>query len=100
MLRIVQALAHKIFSLVSFRIKKTTAGIAIAVMVACGAALAPDADAAYIGTDFFEIKPGMKIVQMLIQKVDLGKFETITDEEFAKLANTERGEGGFGSSGE
>lgn len=53
-----------------------------------------------VGNSRFYIEPGMKIVQMLIQKVEIEPFVTITDEEFNKLANTERGTGGFGSTGD
>jgi dUTP pyrophosphatase len=42
----------------------------------------------------YEIKKGEKIAQMLIQKVENPEIEEVSD-----LENTERGEGGFGSTG-
>jgi len=47
-----------------------------------------------LGTEPFEIKPGMKIAQMLIQPV-----EAPTIVESDTLDDTLRGEGGFGSTG-
>jgi len=47
-----------------------------------------------LGTERFEIKPGMKIAQMLIQPV-----EAPTIVESDTLDDTLRGEGGFGSTG-
>jgi dUTP pyrophosphatase len=47
-----------------------------------------------LGTDPFEIKPGMKIAQMLIQPV-----EAPTIVESDTLDDTSRGAGGFGSTG-
>lgn len=47
----------------------------------------------------FEVKPGMKLVQMLIFDVDLIQPQEITEEEFDNLSDTERGDGGFGSTG-
>ncbi len=42
----------------------------------------------------YEVKAGDKIVQCVVQK-----FEDVTIEEVETLTETERGEGGFGSSG-
>ena len=42
----------------------------------------------------FEIKSGMKIAQMLIQKIERAEFEI-----FESMSETKRGEGGFGSTG-
>lgn len=47
-----------------------------------------------LGKEDFEIKKNMKIAQMLIQPVVAAKIE-----EAANLADTVRGEGGFGSTG-
>ena len=47
-----------------------------------------------LGTESFEIKPGMKIAQMLIQPV-----EAPTIVESDTLDDTSRGVGGFGSTG-
>jgi dUTP pyrophosphatase len=47
-----------------------------------------------LGTEPFEIKPGMKIAQMLIQSV-----EAPTIVESDTLDDTSRGAGGFGSTG-
>lgn len=47
----------------------------------------------------FEVKPGMKLVQMLILDVDLVQPQEITETEFENFNNTERGDGGFGSTG-
>lgn len=47
-----------------------------------------------LGTEPFEIKPGMKIAQMLIQPV-----EAPTIVESDTLDDTSRGAGGFGSTG-
>jgi len=52
-----------------------------------------------VGLDDFIIKPGMKITQMLIQKVDVEPFETLSEEAFNLTLNTARGSGGFGSTG-
>lgn len=46
------------------------------------------------------IKPDMKLVQMMIYDVDLITPKVITNEAFEKFADTERGENGFGSTGE
>lgn len=56
-------------------------------------------DLHYIGSSQFEIKPGMKITQMLIQDVDLCAIQEIDTMEFTKYSETERGTGGFGSTG-
>lgn len=46
-----------------------------------------------------EIEPGQKITQMLIQPVDCTQVKQISEKQFNKEANTERGGGGFGSTG-
>lgn len=48
----------------------------------------------------FEIHHGMKIVQMLIQKVEYERTELVTESAFDMFNNTERGSGGFGSTGD
>lgn len=48
----------------------------------------------------FTIKPGMKLVQMIVIDVELLKPMIITNEAFSKYENTERGTGGFGSTGQ
>lgn len=45
------------------------------------------------------INPGDKIVQGLIVPVSLCNTKEITNEEYEAYCNTERGEGGFGSTG-
>jgi dUTP pyrophosphatase len=47
-----------------------------------------------LGTESFTIEPAMRIAQMLI-----AKYEHITWEEVQALSVTERGAGGFGSTG-
>lgn len=47
-----------------------------------------------LGNSVFEIKKGQKIAQILIQKIEAPEIEEV---EF--LAETTRGEGGFGSTG-
>ena len=46
------------------------------------------------------IKKWSKIVQGIIRHVDLMNVAEITNENYEKLSNTERGEGWFGSTGE
>ena len=53
-----------------------------------------------IGNKDFKIYPGMKIVQMLVQSVDLCDISVISDDEFNAHLNTQRGSGGFGSTGD
>lgn len=52
-----------------------------------------------VSDTFFEIKPGMKLVQMLIQPVELQNPLEVDEEHFELYTATERGEGGFGSTG-
>ena len=47
-----------------------------------------------LGNESFEIEPGMRIAQMIITK-----YERITWNEVKSLNKTERGAGGFGSTG-
>jgi dUTP pyrophosphatase len=56
-------------------------------------------DVHYNGPYTFKIKPGMKIVQMVIYDVDLTVPKVLTNEAFSKYENTERGIRGFGSTG-
>jgi dUTP pyrophosphatase len=49
---------------------------------------------ANLGRDVFPVRKGMKIAQMLIQRV-----EAVEIEESSSLDDTSRGEGGFGSTG-
>lgn len=46
------------------------------------------------GNDPFVIKKGQKITQIVIRKVELCEFEKVDD-----LTETERGDGGYGSTG-
>ena len=53
--------------------------------------------ATWIGEgDFIELSKGERIAQMLIAPVPVTNFREVSFEE---LSTTERGEGGFGSSG-
>tara|TARA_R110000868_G_C10973188_1_gene771456 strand:+ start:11068 stop:11502 length:435 start_codon:yes stop_codon:yes gene_type:complete len=52
-----------------------------------------------VSLESFVIKPGMKIVQMIVQRVELEDITVITNNAFEAQADTERGEGGFGSTG-
>jgi dUTP pyrophosphatase len=45
------------------------------------------------------INPGQKIVQMLIQPVNMSSVICITEEQYNMQPSTERGTGGFGSTG-
>ena len=56
-------------------------------------------DVHYLGDDSFIVTPGMKIVQMLLIDVQLLDCQQISKEAFAQLCDTERGSGGFGSTG-
>jgi len=47
-----------------------------------------------LGQEDFKVTPGMRVAQMIINKV-----EHVTFEEVKELDDTERGEGGFGHSG-
>lgn len=47
-----------------------------------------------LGTDVFRIESGMRIAQILLAKVETIEWSTVSD-----LAGTDRGTGGFGSSG-
>ena len=42
----------------------------------------------------FTVEPGMRIAQMLVQR-----YETVEWEEVDELERTERGKGGYGSTG-
>ncbi len=46
------------------------------------------------GQDEFAIEPGMRIAQMVINKVEHATFEQVDE-----LDQTKRGEGGFGHTG-
>jgi dUTP pyrophosphatase len=46
------------------------------------------------GSEHFEIKAGDRIAQLVIQKVETAEFEIVD-----ALIDTDRGEGGFGSTG-
>lgn len=50
-----------------------------------------------LGDDFFEVKKGMRIAQMVLAPVEQLKFETV--ESVSDLGTTRRGAGGFGSTG-
>jgi len=50
-----------------------------------------------LGNEPFVIEPGMRIAQMVIAPVYKAHFEILAEDE--ELPNTERGEGGFGSTG-
>ena len=51
------------------------------------------------GTEEVSIEAGDKITQGLVVPVSLCSPEEINGEEYSKYENTERGEGGFGSTG-
>lgn len=53
-----------------------------------------------VGTYCVMIKPGMKLVQMIITNIDLDSPQEVTEEWFEFHSDTIRGEGGFGSTGE
>jgi len=46
------------------------------------------------GQEPFEVRPGDRIAQLLVQRVERARFEPVED-----LAETRRGTGGFGSTG-
>ncbi|MFA5166752.1 MAG: dUTP diphosphatase [Candidatus Paceibacterota bacterium] len=46
------------------------------------------------GTERFEVEPGYRIAQGMLEKVEQVQFKVV-----AELSETERGKGGFGSSG-
>lgn len=46
-----------------------------------------------------QYKVGDKVAQLIIQRVELWQPEELSLEEFESFKNTERGEGGFGSTG-
>jgi len=48
----------------------------------------------------FVIKNGMKIVQMLVLDVSLEKLVIVENEAYDKLGESQRGTGGFGSTGD
>lgn len=52
-----------------------------------------------VSKDSIAIDPGMKLVQMLIQPVAMTTPEEISKEKYDSYAPTERGSGGFGSTG-
>jgi dUTP pyrophosphatase len=45
------------------------------------------------------LKPGQKITQLIIQSIDLAVPKLITEDEYSQNDTTERGSGGFGSTG-
>jgi dUTP pyrophosphatase len=49
--------------------------------------------------DPFEIKQGDRIAQLVIQKVELSTFVQLTEDEYYIGTDSERGTGGFGSTG-
>lgn len=52
------------------------------------------------GKEDFVVRPGMRIAQLVLLPYISGVFMPVIDEVFDNLADTERGEGGHGSSGE
>lgn len=48
----------------------------------------------------YTFKPGQKLVQMLIMQVDLRAPVEINNKDYEYFSNTQRGSGGFGSTGE
>ena len=52
------------------------------------------------GKEDFVVRPGMRIAQLVLLPYISGVFMPVVDEVFDNLADTERGEGGHGSSGE
>lgn len=53
-----------------------------------------------VSTQEITYLPGQKITQMLILPISLETMTVVTEEAFSKYSNTERGENGFGSTGE
>jgi dUTP pyrophosphatase len=51
------------------------------------------------GTEIQSIEAGDKITQGLVVPVSLCQTEEVSNEEYSKYEDTERGEGGFGSTG-
>jgi len=52
------------------------------------------------GKEDFVVRPGMRIAQLVLLPFISGTFMPVIEETFDQLADTERGEGGHGSSGE
>lgn len=52
------------------------------------------------GKEDFVVRPGMRIAQVVLLPFISGVFMPVIDEVFDQLEETERGEGGHGSSGE
>jgi dUTP pyrophosphatase len=52
------------------------------------------------GKEDFVVRPGMRIAQLVLLPFISGAFMPVIEETFDQLADTERGEGGHGSSGE
>lgn len=52
-----------------------------------------------VGTKMQRLQPGQKLVQMLVQPMLTFKPKQISPEDFELQSDTERGEGGFGSTG-
>lgn len=52
-----------------------------------------------VGNANVRLEPGQKITQMVMLPYESLTPQVITNEDYAKDANTERGEGGFGSTG-
>ena len=52
------------------------------------------------GKEDYVVRPGMRIAQLVLLPFISGVFMPVVDEVFDNLAETERGEGGHGSSGE
>jgi len=52
-----------------------------------------------IPTELLPTEAGSRIAQAILEEIPRVYFKTLTKEEFDKEKNTERGEGGFGSTG-
>jgi dUTP pyrophosphatase len=52
-----------------------------------------------IGNEIIHFTKGSKLIQLILQKIPHVEWNEITEEEFNNLSNTDRGSGGFGSTG-
>ena len=52
-----------------------------------------------IGTEPVEFTKGSKLFQLILEKIPHIEWKEMTEEEWSKLDRTERGEGGYGSTG-
>ena len=52
-----------------------------------------------LGDEPVEFTKGSKLIQLILEKIPHIEWNEMTEEEWAKFTNTERGEGGYGSTG-